>query len=407
MSEYKTGPSLAITDAVVVLPDRVIERGSVGLRQGRIAEISDSGVLQGSYDDEVDARGAYLVPGVIDLHNDSLETEINPRPESNLPLDFALATLERRLLAAGVTTEFHAIAFMNRSNSGRSVSNAAYRSAYLAEYAASGRQLIDNQVLHRIDVWSPEHLAAIFESVERLSMRYVSVNDHTPGQGQYRDLGAFKERMEAWVQQRGRVALNPDDALERMNTRNADKETVPMVYARIAEARQRLCFEIASHDDDSPEKVDTLQTLGARVSEFPVTIEAAQRARDLGMTIVVGAPNIVRGGSSSGNMDAQELFSLGLADVICADYHAPSMLPAAFRLVDEGVLDLPAAIRALSYNAASALQRFDLGAVRLGYVADLVLVRREGREFPQVERVFRSGRQMLSLPAVRREEVPA
>ena len=208
MSELTNTASLAITDAVVVLPDRVIERGSVGLRQGRIAEISDSGVLQGSYDDEVDARSAYLVPGVIDLHNDSLETEINPRPESNLPLDFALATLERRLLAAGVTTEFHAIAFMNRANSGRSVSNAAYRSAYLAEYAASGRQLIDNQVLHRIDVWSPEHLDAIFESVERLSMRYVSVNDHTPGQGQYRDLDAFKERMQAWVQQRGRVALS-------------------------------------------------------------------------------------------------------------------------------------------------------------------------------------------------------
>ena len=203
------------------------------------------------------------------------------------------------------------------------------------------------------------------------------------------------------------MALNPDDAIERMNARNADTETVPMVYARIAEERQRLGFEIASHDDDSPGKVDTLQTLGARVSEFPVTIEAAQRARELGMTIVVGAPNIVRGGSSSGNMDAEELFSLGLADVICADYHAPSMLPAAFRLVDDGVLDLPAAIRSLSFNAACALQRFDFGAIRFGYIADLVLVRRDGRELPQVERVFRSGRQMLSLPAVRREEVPA
>ena len=188
---------IAITDAVVVLPDRVIERGAVGLRHGRIAEIADNGVLQNDYDDEIDARGAYLVPGVIDLHNDSLETEVNPRPEANLPLEFAIANLERRLLSSGVTTEFHAISFMNKANSGRSVAGASHRAAFLAEYAASGRQLIDNQVLHRIDVWSPEHLDAIFESVERLSMRYVSVNDHTPGQGQYRDLSAFKERMEA------------------------------------------------------------------------------------------------------------------------------------------------------------------------------------------------------------------
>jgi alpha-D-ribose 1-methylphosphonate 5-triphosphate diphosphatase len=170
-----------------------------------------------------------------------------------------------------------------------------------------------------------------------------------------------------------------------------------MVYQRIRDERERSPFFIASHDDDSALKVEILRDLGAGLSEFPVTFDAAGQARREGMTIVVGAPNIVRGGSSSGNLDASELFRRGLADVICADYHAPSLLPAAFRLVDDAVIDLPEAVRALAQNAATALALDGLGAIRPGYVADLILVRRVGQMAPQVEMVFRGGVPVLTL----------
>jgi alpha-D-ribose 1-methylphosphonate 5-triphosphate diphosphatase len=393
---------IAITNATLVLPETIVPGGSAGIADGRLIEV---GSLQGDYDTMVDARGAYLMPGIIDLHNDSLETEINPRPETSLPVEFALANLERRLLFAGVTNEFHAISFMNNTKNGRTVGNAAERAGSVRDFAGNG-QLISNNVLHRLDVWTPSSLDFIFESLAGSQIRYVSINDHTPGQGQYRDLGAYKERMEAWRNQRGR-GFGSDDVEQRMTERAADIETVPFVYSRIREEAERLPFVIASHDDDSPEKVDALWEMGARVSEFPVTIEAAQRARDRGMSIVVGAPNIVRGGSSSGNMDAAELVRNGLADCICADYHAPSMLPAAFRLVNDGLLDLPAAVRMLTLNPARAIGLEGLGAVQPGYLADLLLVREARNGLPEVERVFRRGIEVLTLRPSRQIEVPA
>jgi alpha-D-ribose 1-methylphosphonate 5-triphosphate diphosphatase len=125
------------------------------------------------------------------------------------------------------------------------------------------------------------------------------------------------------------------------------------------------------------------------------------------MRIVVGAPNIVRGGSSSGNQDASELYSLGLADVICADYHAPSLLPAAFSLVDNGIVGLSEAVRGLGYNAAAALGLEGRGSMEPGAVADVIVVRRAGRGIPEVERVFREGIEIMTMKSRQPVEVPA
>jgi alpha-D-ribose 1-methylphosphonate 5-triphosphate diphosphatase len=295
---------------------------------------------------------------------------------------------------------------MDNPRTGRTTARGIEKAAFLAEHRRSGRQLIDNQVLHRLDVWSPDSLDYIFESLDRLETRYVSINDHTPGQGQYRDLSGYKERMKAWQEQRGR---GPDvDTIEqRMTDRAADTDTVPMVYARIMDERERKPFTIASHDDDSPEKVQALHELGAGITEFPVDVPSARRAKELGMWSIVGAPNIVRGGSSSGNQSAAELFSLGLADVICADYHAPSMLPAAFKLVDDGIADLATAMCALTLNAAKAVGMRDRGAIEPGYLADVIVVRRIGRGIPMVERMLRSGADVFSLQLPQATEVPA
>ena len=184
----------------------------------------------------------------------------------------------------------------------------------------------------------------VFESVERLAVRYVSLNDHTPGQGQYRDLDGYKERMEAWAEQRGRGVDVPTDADRRAHARarRRQRDGAHGLRAHLREERQRLGF-----DDRLPRR--RLAGEGRRAADLGAACQRvpghdrsrAQQARERGMTIIVGAPNIVRGGSPSGNLDASELFALGLADIICADYHAPSLLPAAFRLVDDGV-DRPA-----------------------------------------------------------------
>jgi alpha-D-ribose 1-methylphosphonate 5-triphosphate diphosphatase len=389
--------TLAVANADVVLPDRVLRRGAVLVRDGEIAAVVESASdLPLASAEVVDAQGSYLFPGLIDLHNDGLEVEVNPRPRANLPLPFAFAAMERRLLAAGVTTELHAVSFMDRAAAQRTATGAIGRAEYIVDLQRRRSGGVDHQVLHRIDVWSPEHLDAIFESVARVALRYVSINDHTPGQGQYPDLRQHVERMREYARLRGAPPPTAESVYERAATRAADGETVPVVYARIEREARRLGMVVATHDDDSPQKVDAQRAIGATVAEFPVTFPAAERARELGMTIVVGAPNVVRGGSQSGNLDARELFRRGLADVICADYHAPSLLAAVFRLVEEGLRDLPAAVRTVTLQAARAVGLSDRGALVAGMRADLVLARLDAEGVPVVEAVYRGGRPVYS-----------
>jgi alpha-D-ribose 1-methylphosphonate 5-triphosphate diphosphatase len=393
-----------ITNATVVLPGAQLPGGAVTVAGGQIAEVAASAAeLRTSAAAEIDADGAYLLPGLVDLHNDGYEYEMNPRPGANLPLPLAFATFERRLIAAGVTTEFHAISFMNRPSTGRSVSAAERASGYIAQLRRDGGfRAVDHQILHRLDVWSPDVLDSVFGSVDRMPVRYLSLNDHTPGQGQFRDIDGYIARMKAYELTRGNTPLDVDGMYRTIAARAADTDTLPAIYARLQAEHARQPLVIATHDDDSAGKADFGYGLGARVGEFPVTLEAAHRQRELGMPIVVGAPNIVRGGSQSGNLDARQLIEAGLADIICADYHAPSLLASAFRLVQDGLADLPPAIRMLTLNPARAVGLADRGAVAPGLLADLLLVRLDRDSVPCVERAFRSGRPVYSfVPAER------
>lgn len=390
-------PTLAIINATVVLPDQVLHGGAVLIRDGLIAEVADfAAAIRTTLNTEIDAGGAYLIPGLVDLHNDGLEVEVRPRPQAELPLDVAFPTYERRLVGAGVTTEFHAIAFMDQKKSNRTAGQAAHRAAFVADQSDAGECAIDHQVLHRVDVWSPDYLDDVFASAERFRVRYLSLNDHTPGQGQYRDMDKYFEMQQAYANTRGHTQPNVSETQQLIAERESAQDLRDGVYRRIAGAVSERGITVASHDDDSPEKVELMYQLGARIAEFPVTVEAARRARELGMAIVVGAPNVVRGGSQSGNLDATDLISRGLADIICADYHAPSLLPAAFRLVRDGVIDLPAAIRALTLNPAKAMGLTERGSIERGKLADLNVIRVGRSGVPHVEATFRRGRPVFS-----------
>src|SRR4051812_4722242 len=217
--------SIAIIDAVIVLPDRIVQ-GDVLLRGGQIEEVAEAGSrLASAADTAIDASGAYLVPGIVDLHNDGLEFEVNPRPHANLPLDVAFAAMERRLIGAGVTTEFHAISYVEKASAGRSASVASERAAFLAAVQDRADGAIDHQILHRIDLWSPEHLDSGFESVRRVRVGYVSINDHTPGQGQFRDVDAYVERMRSYNDRRSLAEPKLDADIDSIRARITDRES--------------------------------------------------------------------------------------------------------------------------------------------------------------------------------------
>jgi alpha-D-ribose 1-methylphosphonate 5-triphosphate diphosphatase len=378
---------LVISHANLVLEHEVVENGAVVVRDGRIAAVETAEGLGAAGLPVLDAAGAYLIPGVVDTHNDGLEREINPRPLVGFPRPFALANFERRSTAAGVTTTFHAIYFGDVARHGRSVQHAADCTAVIR--ATAGRSRHEHQVLHRCDVWSPTGLDPLLASLGQFPVPALSLNDHTPGQGQFRDVAAIKRTMglsRPGVQEADLEA----ELRRRMAERAGDHTTVPGVLRLVHEARRQTPFLIASHDDDSPEKVDLMVEVGATVAEFPVTLGAARRARERGLWITVGAPNVVRGGSTSGNMSATDLVAAGLADVICADYHAPSLLYAAFRLVEQTVCDLPRAVAMLTATPARAFGLADRGVIAPGMRADLCLVRL-GESGPQASLVLCAG----------------
>jgi alpha-D-ribose 1-methylphosphonate 5-triphosphate diphosphatase len=274
---------VVIHNARVIQPDDVLEVGGVLVEADSISAVLDSesacaqAVANGA--EAIDAARAYLMPGVIDLHNDALEFEVNPRPGASLPLGFAFDNLERRLAAAGVTTEFHAISFMDRPrdrrSTNRSVDTAVERAAFVASLARGPRHAVDHQVLHRIDVWHPHAIDAVFASLRNLDVRYASLNDHTPGQGQYRDLQKFFAMREQYGDARGET-----EVYQRMHERAADAHTVPYVHSRVAAAASQVDFVLATHDDDSSQKVDAQCAIGAS-SGFPHVKATLLRGRQV------------------------------------------------------------------------------------------------------------------------------
>jgi alpha-D-ribose 1-methylphosphonate 5-triphosphate diphosphatase len=392
-------PRMILSGGRVVLPDAVREPASVIIEGETIAAIEPRAypARASSHEQVVDVSGRLIVPGLVDLHNDGLETEINPRPATNLPLSFALANLDQKLVGSGVTTEFHAVFFANMTRKERRLEEAAVRAREILAYAESGRAPADHHVLFRLDLWTPESLTLILETVGAAAVPLVSLNDHTPGQGQYRDVDQFKRYYREAL---GKSDEETDDEVRaQVALAREHQEVSDGILRGIAEAARSRDLTLMSHDDDTVEKVERMHAAGVTIAEFPVTFEAAERQRALGMTITAGAPNVVRGGSSSGNLAAEALIARGLVDVLCADYHAPSMLLAAWKIASDGLVSLPEAVRMVTLNPARAVGLdHRIGSIAVGKQADLVVVETAGPA-PAVQMALRAGETCLRTTA--------
>ncbi|GAA1828762.1 alpha-D-ribose 1-methylphosphonate 5-triphosphate diphosphatase [Agromyces salentinus] len=354
-----------------VLPDSVIDDARVVVRSGRIVEVSRH--PSGSRSD-VDGRGAICLPGIVDVHGDALARELRPRPGASVPVGFALASLEGRLGAAGITTAFHGIAYQARSAVGLPIGSPGAEElvADLELHAAVPR------VLHRLDVRCPDGVAA-FEA--RLASRpdevlVVSHEDHTPGQGQYADPAT----MQRWLMEGER--LDEAEAAAHVEWWRASRdERIALRDAtldRLGELARAGRIRLFGHDPETREDVDGLAARGAAVAEFPTTRAAAERARELGLLVVAGAPNVLRGGSHAGNVSAGELVDAGLVDALASDYLPSAQLAAAFMLARAGRCTLARAVELITAGPAKAVGLDDRGSLRAGQRADLVLVDADG-----------------------------
>ena len=380
------------SNARIVGPEEV-EDGSVLIRDGLIADISYGPGAVGE-----DLGGDYLLPGLVELHTDHLEYHFIPRPGVQWdPLPAVLAC-DAQLAAAGATTVLDAVRIGSGSTGKRDVySGSARLLADSVELAADAGLLRADHGIHvRCEVSSEDCLDAFGQFTDDRHVQLVSLMDHTPGQRQYADIEYFKR----FHIGKGNVTESTFDAfvapLIERSARYSD------VHRRaIAGLASQRGITLATHDDATEDHVAESVALGVRISEFPTSVLAAEAAEKHGQHIVMGAPNIVRGGSQSGNVAAADLLALGLLHILSSDYVPSSPLQATFQLAADGALGLVDGARLISGNPAQAVGLEDRGQIAVGKRADLVRVEAydlpaterhpQGRRVPVVRGVYRRG----------------
>ena len=374
-----------------VLSGAVVDDARVVVRDGLIVE---AGPAPAGSAADLDGRGLLCVPGLIDVHSDALERERAPRPGVNLPWEFAVASLEGKLNAAGITTVFHGAGFQDKLSGS---TNRTVRAAIEVCDAVTARSLAPaplagHRILYRLDARSPEGATALAEALEQHpasaeSLPLVSHEDHTPGQGQYAD----RSYMERYIASSN--DLSEEQAARRVDemiaARDAQLPVLKRNMAWLGELARAGRIRLVGHDMDSPAAVEALRARGGSVAEFPTTVDAARMARELGIPVVMGAPNVMRGESHSGNVSAAALVGLGLVTALASDYLPSGLLAGAITLARSGIATLPAAIGLVTSGAAASAGLADRGSLTPGLRADLVLVDDDG-SWPVVRATYRA-----------------
>ncbi len=367
-----------VKDARVVTPTQVI-RGSVAARDGEIVAIEEGKLgVDADVETTIDAAGRILMPGIVDLHGDDIENHLHPRSNADIEPPIALATADRSNICAGITTKFHAIAFEEAHEENRSPELA---SALVDSIRSNDSLIADHRIHARCEITDESCVDAVEEVLDREAATCVSVMSHIPGKGQFQDVEQFREYYE-------NDSNHPTEEVERLieERTTLTEEILSERIDRIAAAAARTGVVVASHDDETPVEVERLEERGIRLSEYPITIEAAERARDLGMWTAMGAPNLVRGGSQWGNLATEDAIEADAADVLLADYHPPSLLAAPF--VDTGE-SLPTRVARVTANPADAVGLSARGRIEAGARADMILV--DPEPTPVVEHAIVAG----------------
>lgn len=385
MNEYY--PPIIIENCHLVTPDAVIERAAICMSDGVIADMGSQIDAAGAT--RIDANGGYVLPGLVDLHSDALEKAIAVRASAPFPPEIALFEFDKTLVGCGVTSMFYCVSFMegNPMSPQRTIAKAREQAALITQYKDS---LMTNSFVHaRIDLPTPEAEPATRGALQAEQVHLLSLNDHTPGQGQHGDLDEFLEM---------RKRRNPETPLNKENLEILVARHEAIDYAAIENlvkfARDKN-IPVASHDDDSADIVHERYNWGVGIAEFPVNDVAVSKANELEMPVVLGAPNALRGMSHGGNISARDAVEDKRVDCICSDYSPMSMLQSLFLMVEMGLGSLEELTRLYTLNPAMAAGLgATTGSLEPGKAADLILVRPD-KPTAKLEMTFVAGRPVV------------
>lgn len=375
-----------INNARAVTTEGVADGVSIKVEQGQIVEMRQ-GSIAGRR--AIDAKDDYLLPGFIDLHSDAIEKGIEPRPNTLFPVDIAVIELDKKIAACGITTMFHSLSFAEMEVGLRNNSTAA---GIIREINALRERLKVNTRIHaRFEITDQGAVPFLEGLIEDDQIDLFSFMDHSPGQGQFKDILAFKQYYGPIY---AKTEREMDAIIERK--RQAKAACTPGIIDLLVTLCHDHGITMASHDDDSCEKISWLRDRKIHLTEFPVNVETIQAARDVGISVCLGSPNVVRGQSQARNLSAREAIRNGYGDIICSDYLPMTMMHAVFTLKRLGICKLHEAVKMVSLNPARAVGIAETtGSLEVGKNADLVLVRcTEG--FPHVMKTYINGREVFS-----------
>jgi len=373
-----------LTNAWLVLSDKVVP-GTVVLKGDRIVDV------QGGRSDvpsACDMDGDYLIAGAVDLHTDNLERQVQPRAMARWPSRSAMSAHDAQCAAAGVTTVFDALCLGDLGFDKERVRT--FRDGVADLDALADADLLKAEHFLHLRCEVPAHdMLDLFDPVaDHPRVRMVSLMDHSPGVGQYADLDFYRAL-------RRRGGLNDAYIEQRIGELQAQRERLRgpnrrALLDRVAAGRVAgRNVALASHDDRTVEEIAENAADGIRISEFPVTMAAAKAAKQAGMQVIAGAPNIVRGGSHSGNVSVADLLREAAVDALASDYVPSSLIEAAFQCARAGI-SLPEAVALITSRPALLAGLHDRGRIAPGQRADLVRVRLH-ETLPVVRQVWRAG----------------
>ena len=370
------------TNYRLLLPDEEI-LGTIAVTDGIITDLQPGIVSQGQ-----DGSGNYLLPGLIELHTDNLEKCISPRPKVRFPLDAAAVNHDRDLISSGITTVCDAIAIGDVTPKDDFLRIHYYAPTIdaIAEGQAAGRFSTDHLLHLRCELGYEQLYNIIEPYADHPLLALLSLMDHTPGQRQFVNINKYKE----YYTGKHGVAEAKMDEFIKMRQDNQHRHAVANRQV-LVELSQKNGISLASHDDATTEHVQEAIAEGIVLAEFPTTIDAAKEAHHHGLLVSMGAPNIMLGGSHSGNVSAMELVELDLVDIISSDYVPRSLLQSVFAIARQTGKPLYEVIKYITLNSAKAINlEREIGSLEIGKKADFLTVHDDG-VVPRIMEVYKQG----------------
>jgi alpha-D-ribose 1-methylphosphonate 5-triphosphate diphosphatase len=369
---------IAIENGKIITPDQIIEGKKLLLDYDRIFGFTDN--LDGMVGIEkvVNAHGRYVMPGFIDVHADKIEHYLQPRPTSQMDFEFGLKACERDLLNAGITTMYHSISLFGDEFFGSSPLRTRENVQKVADLIAGihlRSHLIHHRFHLRIEIDNLEAYDIACELIEQGKVHQISFMNHAPGQGQYRNFTAFQETVSKYNGNLGGKDAKSMSVSELIDYHKAKPKLSNQQLTELTKLAHAKGIPVASHDDDTSEKLEDNLKIGVDISEFPISLQTAKAAKSLGFYTVVGAANILRNGSHSGNLSATEAVLENCADIVCSDYYPAAILHSIFLMHTKHGVSLPQMVNRATLNPAKAMRiNKNYGSIEPGKNADLLIV---------------------------------